>query len=972
MHVVLDLQVVQDEAVSLDVALRALDLALVLAEAPCGHRVTALLNGTRPAGLHALQQKLRRVLPPHAIVLWHAPATPAPGPGTLAAAALVRAAAVVALAPDLLLLGSADSGITAWPTAWPSPVTLAMADLFEPPEASGKAPWEVLVGRIAGAPARRAAPARRLRLAHLGPLPPQPTGVADATASVLPALCRYYDITLFVPEPDQVAAPLRAAFPVRPTTAFARLASGFDRILYQLGNSPFHHDPAMLLVDHPGVVLLHDTMLGDLTAHLAGAELGAALFAAEGWPAYLCLAEHGLQAAIRAHGCLAPLLREQMGAIVHSTFGVAQVHAAGDVPVWQAPLPLLYGAPGQPALLPRRAARTALGIAADEMLVVCFGAVTPAKCPGLLVEGFERAFAATGRARLVFVGALLDGSAPDSTRARVGVTGRVTPEAWRHWLAAADIAVQLRRNSRGETSGAVMDAMAAGLPTIANAHGAMAELPPDAVLLLADIPTPDELAQALRVLAEDAGLRHRLGEAGRRHVTTAHASEAAAAGYAAAIEAAYALPSGRVAADMLLKALAPSRLPADLLAQAVAATMPMHGIRRLLIDVSIVARQDIGTGIQRVTREIARRLLSGRVPGWRVEALRGDRRALLLAREWVAGLLRVPCPAPDDLAEAGAGDRILLLDFPGMIEGDDMLALRQAQARGAELVLVLYDLLPILHPEWFPPLSATVTAAYQRALLGCVDQVICISRSVALELHAALASGEVQRARALEIGWFHLGSDFRSDVAGAAPAEAVRVALAAMARMPSLLMVGTVEPRKGHAQALAACERLWAAGLDAALVVAGNQGWMTEAVCDHLASHPEAGRRLHWLRHPSDSDLAALYQASTGLLAASLGEGFGLPLVEAARIGKPILARDIPVFREVTAGQACWFAGEDAASLAAAIGDFFLAGRAGTLPGSQARRILNWDESAAQLFDQVMVAPWPLRWAPAAASGPPG
>jgi glycosyltransferase involved in cell wall biosynthesis len=966
MHLVLDLQVLQDEEISPDLALQAIDLALELAGAPCGNKVTALLNGAKPRRLHALQQKLRRVLPPQAIVLWHAPPPQAAPSETAAAAALIRAATIMALAPDILLLGSGALGITSWPTLWQSPVTITLAELLDLAGRSGQASWDVLARHTAGSPGRLPASAKQLKLALLGPLPPDPTGVADATASVLPALRRHYDITLFVPEPDTVAASLRAAFPVQPTAAFVHMAGGFDRILYQLGNSPFHHHPAILLGDQPGVVLLHDTMLGDLTAYLAGENITSALFTAEGWPGHVCLAERGLQAAILAHGCLAPLLREQLGAIVHSAFGIQQVRAAADVPVWQAPLPMLYGAPGQPALPTRRAARTALGITEDTMLVVCLGGVTPAKCPDILVDGFERAFASNGSARLVFVGDLLTGSLPTSSRAMVSLSGRVTPEAWRHWLAAADIAVQLRRHSRGETSGAVMDSMAAGLPTIANAHGPMAELPPDAVLLLAEVPTPDELALALQGLAKDAGWRQRLGAAGRRHVVTAHAPERAAAGYAAAIEAAYALPSGRVAADMLLRGLATSSLPAGMLAQAVAATMPMHGIRRLLVDVSIVAKKDSGTGIQRVTREITRRLLTRHVPGWRVEALRGDTRELQLAREWAAGLLRVPCPAPDELAEAGAGDRILLLDFPGMIEGANMQALQLAQARGAEVVFVLYDLLPILHPEWFPTTSATATAAYQRALLGFVDQVICISRSVAQELHDALATGEVRRARALEIGWFHLGSDFRDDVAGAAPPAAVRVALAAMARSRSLLMVGTVEPRKGHAQALAAFELLWAAGQHVVLVVAGTQGWMTETVCAELATHPENGRRLHWLRHPSDNDLAALYKASTGLLAASLGEGFGLPLVEASRIGKPILARDIPVFREVTSGYAYWFTGEDAASLAAAVSAFLLSAKTSTLPPPQAASILSWDESTAQLFDQVMGDAWPMRWEPAA------
>lgn len=970
MRILLDLQVLQDEAVRPDIASTLLEQAFALAGTACGHQVAALLNGAKPDGLHALHQTLRRVLPPQAITLWHAPAVPDEDSAGLSAAALIRAAAITALAPDILVLGSATSGITCWPDDWPAPATVTLTDLFDAAGAEGEATWDVLARRMPKPAAPRAASAGRLTLAHLGPLPPQATGVADATASMLPALSQHYDITLFVPAPDQVDATLRAAFPVQPVAAFAPQAFGFDRILYQLGNSRFHEDPARLLADHPGMVLLHDTMLGHLTAYLGGDDPAHALFVAEGWPAAVCIAEHGLEAAVLAHGCLVPLLCGQMGAIVHSAFGMAQLRA-GDTPVWQAPLPLLYGAPGQPALPTRQAARTALGIAEDEMLVVCLGAITPFKCADLLVEGFERAFAGESRAQLVFVGTVLDGDTPESSKARVSVTGRVTPDAWRQWMAAADIAVQLRRNSRGETSGAVMDAMAAGLPTIANAHGAMAELPRDAVLLLGDAPTPDELAQALRLLAADAGLRHRLGEAGRRHVNTAHAPANAAACYAAAIEAAYALPSVPVASEMLLKRLADSPLPAEILAQAVAATMPMRGTRRLLVDVTIVAGQDIGTGIQRVTREISRRLLGRRVAGWRVEALRADARGLLLAREWAAGLLRLPCPAPDELAEAGAGDRILLLDFPGMIEGEHRQALRQAQARGAELIMVLYDLLPVLHPEWFPPASAVATEAYQRDMLGFVDQVICISRSVALELRDALSQGNLERGRSLEIGWFHLGSDFRADVAGAAQTKAVRIALAAMAGMPSLLMVGTVEPRKGHAQTLAAFELLWAAGHDVALVVAGNQGWMTEALCDRLASHPEQGRRLHWLRHPSDGDLAALYLASTGLLAASLGEGFGLPLVEAARVGKPVLARDIPVFREVTDGHAHWFAGEDAASLANAILDFVRTGSA--LPtASRARRVVSWDDSAAQLFDQVMAAEWPMSWAPTDDGDPPG
>ena len=57
---------------------------------------------------------------------------------------------------------------------------------------------------------------------------------------------------------------------------------------------------------------------------------------------------------------------------------------------------------------------------------------------------------------------------------------------YKDYLSAADLAIQLRKNSRGETSRAVLDCMAAGLPVIVNAHGTAAELPDYAVYKLPD------------------------------------------------------------------------------------------------------------------------------------------------------------------------------------------------------------------------------------------------------------------------------------------------------------------------------------------------------------------------------------------------------------------------------------------------------------------------------------------------------
>ena len=192
----------------------------------------------------------------------------------------------------------------------------------------------------------------------------------------------------------------------------------------------------------------------------------------------------------------------------------------------------------------------------------------------------------------------------------------------------------------------------------------------------------------------------------------------------------------------------------------------------------------------------------------------------------------------------------------------------------------------------------------------------------------------------------------------------VAAAIAAMAARPALLMVGTVEPRKGHAQALAAMEQLWQDGIDAMLVVVGRQGWMTEEVCARLSAHPEAGRRLFWLRDVGDADLAWLYGAAAALLMASEGEDFGLPLVEAARLGCPVLTRDIPVFREIAGDHARYFVGREARPLAEAIRALLADRAAGALPDPRGIRPLSWDESVAALRRALAGKGETLVWRP--------
>ena len=167
---------------------------------------------------------------------------------------------------------------------------------------------------------------------------------------------------------------------------------------------------------------------------------------------------------------------------------------------------------------------------------------------------------------------------------------------------------------------------------------------------------------------------------------------------------------------------------------------------------------------------------------------------------------------------------------------------------------------------------------------------------------------------------------------------------------PSFLQVGTLEPRKNHFQVLTAFESLWANGLDINLIFVGKKGWKVEKLVEKLHTHPEKGKHLYWLEGVNDDFLNVLYSASTCLIMPSIGEGFGLPLIESAKHDLPIIARDIPVFREVAGNCAFYFKGVTSEDIAEAIRQWLSLYRIGNFPKSSEMSWKTWEESAQQLL----------------------
>jgi glycosyltransferase involved in cell wall biosynthesis len=389
--------------------------------------------------------------------------------------------------------------------------------------------------------------------------------------------------------------------------------------------------------------------------------------------------------------------------------------------------------------------------------------------------------------------------------------------------------------------------------------------------------------------------------------------------------------------------------------------------KTLFVDVSELCQHDANTGVQRVTRSILKQLLERPPAGYVVEPVYGtpEGSGYRYAKKFAQGFFpRLDQTIPEErFIDVRRGDIFLGLDLQHYVVATNRLYYQHLRDLGVKVYFVIHDLLPIQFPHYF---RAGSTDDHHRwlSIISQADGVICVSRTVADQYVDWLAQSGVLRLRPLAIGWSHNGADLTVSAAHSGLSQASQAALTALSNGPSFLNVGTIEPRKGHTQVLAAFERLWDSGHDLRLVIVGRPGWKVEELLEKLRHHPKLGSLLFWLENVSDADLDRIYGACSCLIAASEGEGFGLPLIEAAQHKLPILARDIPVFREIAGEHASFFKGRTPEALADAVAEWLKLRAQNRHPHSEGMPWLTWAQSADRLKAILLEGDWYKVWRP--------
>lgn len=329
---------------------------------------------------------------------------------------------------------------------------------------------------------------------------------------------------------------------------------------------------------------------------------------------------------------------------------------------------------------------------------------------------------------------------------------------------------------------------------------------------------------------------------------------------------------------------------------------------RIFVDVSELHARDSKTGIQRVVRNILAHLQEAVGEKYLLIPVATDlttqyRVSNKVGIQFIPGFAPIVDPVPD----FRRGDIFLGLDLQDVLvphRADFFDTLRQS---GVACYFVVYDMLPLKLREHFSDAVARNFNGWLNTVSRS-DGLIAISQSVMMDIAAWAHATKLPLSQPLRLGHFKLGSDIEREIEEA-PRKAIIQWLEDRRKSRVFVTIGTLEPRKRQGQIVDAMNALWLNRADISLVIIGKVGWKCDELVEAIKSHEEFGNRLLWLEEATDADLLAVLQSADALVAASEDEGFGLPIVEAQRVGLPVIARDIPVFREVAGEDATYFSG---------------------------------------------------------------
>ncbi|MGH1541886.1 MAG: glycosyltransferase family 4 protein [Arenicella sp.] len=235
--------------------------------------------------------------------------------------------------------------------------------------------------------------------------------------------------------------------------------------------------------------------------------------------------------------------------------------------------------------------------------------------------------------------------------------------------------------------------------------------------------------------------------------------------------------------------------------------------------------------------------------------------------------------------------------------------LPQLKSAGVRLAKLHYDIIPLLFPETTHPNTVKVFSEHFASHIKHSELFLCISNTTKNDVsHYCEEHSLTQPSlQTIQLGTHVSLND-----------DAATHDLSIKSFGRYLLSVGTLEPRKNYPLLLKAFEEIRQT-TDLNLLIVGKTGWLAQDIANQLKAHPDYGSRIHHLEQINDAQLNSLYQNAWLSVIPSLYEGFGLPVIESLARNCPTLCSTAGSLSEVGANHVHFFSPDSVTELAQAI-----------------------------------------------------
>ena len=388
------------------------------------------------------------------------------------------------------------------------------------------------------------------KIAFFSPFPNQRSGISDYSLELLPFLSKYVTIDIFIDDYEIDSQYIKSNYNINNYKQFEALASNYDTIIYQFGNSSFHSYMYDIALKHKGIVVLHDFYLSGLVDYIAYKNndnnflfdnlVYSHNIQGEKYVQNIQNQTMSTDEIVKRVPINKQIIDSATSVIVHSEYAknLFSEFYSDDYNIQK--IDQLIKIPSKKLISDKTHYKEKLGFKKEEIIISAFGHISYSKQYDFILESFVKADIFKNKnIKLLFIGEF---SAPayqeqineiiekNNLNKKVIITGFVSDEQYKHYSIATDIAINLRIDSRGETSRALLMNMAYGLPTIINNYASFSEIP-DQVSSKVILNSQEDFIEKLNTLIENKSLREEISQKAYNYICSNHSLDTIAKEY---------------------------------------------------------------------------------------------------------------------------------------------------------------------------------------------------------------------------------------------------------------------------------------------------------------------------------------------------------------------------------------------------------------------------------------------------------